>query len=35
MKNNNVFEIQFKEVWDDKYAWKIIKNMIDFKNTGG
>ena len=35
MSCNTVFEIQFKEVWDDKYAWKIVKNNIDFKNTGG
>ncbi len=35
MKYDTVFEIQFKEVWDDKWAWKIIKNKIDFKNTGG
>lgn len=35
MNYNTVFEIQFKEVWDDKYAWKIVKNKIDFKNTGG
>lgn len=35
MSYNTVFEIQFKEVWDDKYAWKIVKNNIDFKNTYG
>lgn len=35
MNYDNVFEIQFKEVWDNKYAWKIVKNNIDFKNTGG
>ena len=35
MNYDTVFEIQFKEVWDEKYAWKIVKNKIDFKNTGG
>lgn len=35
MSCNTIFEIQFKEVWDDKYAWKIVKNNIDFKTTGG
>lgn len=35
MSYNTVFEIKFKEVWDDKYAWKIVKNNIDFKNTDG
>lgn len=35
MNYDTVFEIQFKEVWDDKYAWKIIKNKINFKNTDG
>ncbi|WP_339066739.1 hypothetical protein [Fusobacterium animalis] len=34
MKKENVLEIEFKEVWDNKWAWKIIKNEIDFKNTG-
>ena len=34
MKKENVLEIEFKEVWDNKWAWKIIKNEIDVKNTG-
>ena len=34
MEKENVLEIEFKEVWDNKWAWKIIKNEIDFKNTG-
>lgn len=35
MEKENVLEIEFKEVWDDKWAWKITKNNLDFKNTGG
>ena len=35
MEIENVLEIEFKEVWDNKWAWKIIKNEVDFKNTGG
>ena len=34
MEKEKVLEIEFKEVWDNKWAWKIIKNEIDFKNTG-
>ena len=34
MKKENVLEIEFQKVWDNKWAWKIIKNEIDFKNTG-
>lgn len=26
MKKDTVLEIEFKEVWDNKWAWKIIKN---------
>ena len=35
MEKEKVLEIEFKEVWDNKWAWKIIKNEVDFKNTGG
>ena len=35
MERDTVLEIEFKEVWDNKWAWKIIKNEVDFKNTGG
>lgn len=35
MEKEKVLEIEFKEVWDDKWAWKITKNNLDFKNTGG
>ena len=35
MEKENVLKIEFKEVWDNKWAWKIIKNEVDFKNTGG
>ena len=35
MEKENVLEIEFKEVWDNKLAWKITKNNLDFKNTGG
>lgn len=35
MEKENVLEIEFKEVWDNKWAWKITKNNLDFKNTGG
>ena len=35
MEKENVLEIEFKEVWKDRWAWKIIKNEVDFKNTGG
>ena len=35
MEKENVLEIEFKEVWKDRWAWKISKNDIDFKNTGG
>ena len=35
MKKEKVLEIEFKEVWDNKLAWKITKNNLDFKNTGG
>ena len=34
MEKENVLEIEFKEVWDNKLAWKITKNNLDFKNTG-
>ena len=33
MEKENVLEIEFKEVWDNKLAWKITKNNLDFKNT--
>ena len=35
MEKEKVLEIEFKEVWDNKWAWKITKNNLDFKNTGG
>ena len=35
MEIEKVLEIEFKEVWDNKWAWKITKNNLDFKNTGG
>lgn len=35
MSCNTVFEIQFNEVEKDVYAWDIVKNEINFKNTGG
>ena len=35
MEKEKVLEIEFKEVWDNKWAWKIIKNEVDFKNTEG
>lgn len=35
MKKENVLEIEFEEVWDNKWAWRIVKNKVDFKNTGG
>ena len=34
MEKEKVLEIEFQKVWDNKWAWKIIKNEIDFKNTG-
>ena len=30
MEKENVLEIEFKEVWDNKWAWRIIKNEISF-----
>lgn len=35
MEKEKVLEIEFQEVWDNKWAWKITKNNLDFKNTGG
>ena len=35
MEKENVLEIEFEEVWDNKWAWRIVKNKVDFKNTGG
>jgi hypothetical protein len=35
MEKEKVLEIEFKEVWDNKWAWRIIKNKVDFKNTSG
>ncbi|PHI05725.1 hypothetical protein [Fusobacterium polymorphum] len=35
MEKEKVLDIEFKEVWDNKWAWKITKNNLDFKNTGG
>ena len=35
MGKEKVLDIEFKEVWDNKWAWKITKNNLDFKNTGG
>lgn len=35
MEKEKVLGVEFKEVWDNKWAWKITKNKIDFKNTGG
>ena len=34
MEKEKVLEIEFQKVWD-KWAWKITKNNLDFKNTGG
>ena len=35
MEKEKVLEIEFKEVWDNKWAWRITKNKVDFKNTSG
>lgn len=34
MEKENVLEIEFLKVWD-KWAWRITRNTIDFKNTLG
>jgi conserved domain protein len=34
MEKEKVLEIEFLKVWDNKWAWKITKNNLDFKNTG-
>ena len=30
MEKEKVFEIEFKEVWEDKWAWRVIKNDIPY-----
>lgn len=30
MEKEKVFEIEFKEVWDDKWAWRVVKNDIPY-----
>ena len=35
MEKEKVLEIEFQKVWDNKWAWKITKNNLDFKNTRG
>lgn len=35
MEKEKVLEIKFQKVWDNKWAWKIVKNKVDFKNTNG
>lgn len=30
MEKENVLEIEFKEVWDNKWAWRVIKNDIPY-----
>lgn len=30
MEKENVLEIEFKEVWDNKWAWRVVKNDIPY-----
>lgn len=30
MEKENILEIEFKEVWDNKWAWRVIKNDIPY-----
>ncbi len=30
MVKENVLEIEFKEVWDNKWAWRVVKNDIPY-----
>ena len=32
MEKEKVLEIEFKEVWDNKWAWRVVKNDIPFTN---